>query len=171
MTTFDDIYHAAQSLPAPDRIRLIDALWNTLPPDEWPPPNDDWIAEAQRRSAKLPQHQLSSATIETTRVAKRRQIRQDLSAAVETYGKLLSVLNEKQEASELSPIEQGILRNCYFAQADADFGATDCNAPQQITMLGHLRFDDLKSANHVAFKNDYLFVAAGLGGVKIVEVD
>jgi hypothetical protein len=59
----------------------------------------------------------------------------------------------------------------YVAQADADFGATDCNAPQQITMLGHLRFDDLQSANHVAFKNDYLFVAAGLGGVKIVEVD
>lgn len=59
----------------------------------------------------------------------------------------------------------------YVAQADADFGSTACNAPQQITMLGHLQFDDLQSANHVAFKGDYLFVAAGLGGVKIVEVE
>lgn len=59
----------------------------------------------------------------------------------------------------------------YVAQADADFGSTACNVPQQITMLGHLQFDNLQSANHVAFKGDYLFVAAGLGGVKIVEVE
>ncbi len=59
----------------------------------------------------------------------------------------------------------------YVAQADADFNASPCNTPLQITMLGHLQFDDLQSANHVAYKNDYLFVAAGLGGVKIVEVD
>ncbi|UCG72544.1 MAG: hypothetical protein JSV45_15070 [Chromatiales bacterium] len=59
----------------------------------------------------------------------------------------------------------------YVAQADADFGSTACNAPQQITMLGHLQFDNLQSANHVAYKGDCLFVAAGLGGVKIVEVE
>jgi len=37
-------------------------------------------------------------------------------------------------------------------------------------MLGQLRFDDLESANHVEFENGFLFVAAGLGGVKVVEV-
>ena len=59
----------------------------------------------------------------------------------------------------------------YVAQADAAFDSTACNAQQQITMLGQLQFDDLQSANHVAYKNDLLFVAAGLGGVKIVEVN
>lgn len=48
--TFDDVLGAAQSLPSPDRLRLIDALWDTL--DEWPAPSPDWIAEAQRRSAE-----------------------------------------------------------------------------------------------------------------------
>lgn len=58
----------------------------------------------------------------------------------------------------------------YVARASKDFSKTRCNEPQQITMLGRLRFDDLQSANHVAFKNDHLVVAAGLGGVKVVRV-
>lgn len=59
----------------------------------------------------------------------------------------------------------------YVAQGDADFASTACTTPLQITVLGHLQFDNLQSANHVAYKNDLLFVAAGLGGVKIVEVN
>lgn len=58
----------------------------------------------------------------------------------------------------------------YVAQANAPFTASNCN-PQQITLLGQLRFDDLQSANHVAYRGNYLFVAAGLGGVKVVRVD
>lgn len=58
----------------------------------------------------------------------------------------------------------------YVAQGSQAFSNTACTAQQQITMLGKLRFDDLQSANHVAYKNDYLFVAAGLGGVKVVRV-
>ena len=42
--------------------------------------------------------------------------------------------------------------------------------PQQITVLGKLRFGDLQSANHIDFKSSYLVVAAGLGGVKLVKV-
>jgi len=49
------------------------------------------------------------------------------------------------------------------------FNENNCN-PQDITVLGKLRFDDLQSANHVAYKNKYLLVAAGLGGVKVVRV-
>jgi len=37
-------------------------------------------------------------------------------------------------------------------------------------MLGKLRFGDLQSANHVAYKKRYLYIAAGLGGVKVVKV-
>ena len=46
MATFDDVLDAAQDLPAPDRVRLIDALWESMEPDEWPAPSDEWIAEA-----------------------------------------------------------------------------------------------------------------------------
>ena len=52
MSTFNDIYDAAQGLPAPDRIRLIDALWETVAPEDWPAPSEAWLQEAQRRSAE-----------------------------------------------------------------------------------------------------------------------
>jgi len=52
MATFDDVLDAAQDLSAPDRVRLIDALWESMEPEEWPAPSDEWIAEAQRRSAE-----------------------------------------------------------------------------------------------------------------------
>ena len=52
MTTFDDVLGAAQNLPPDERVRLIDALIESVPPDEWPAPSEQWIAEAQRRSAE-----------------------------------------------------------------------------------------------------------------------
>lgn len=57
----------------------------------------------------------------------------------------------------------------YVAQASASFNDNNCNA-QSITVLGKLRFDNLQSANHVAYESGYLYVAAGLGGIKIVLV-
>ena len=58
----------------------------------------------------------------------------------------------------------------YVAAGAADFASTPCDAPQTITMLGHLRFDDLQSVNHVDYENKRLLIAAGLGGLKIVQV-
>ena len=58
----------------------------------------------------------------------------------------------------------------YVAAGDADFASTPCDAPQNITMLGHLRFDDLQSVNHVDYENKRLLIAAGIGGLKIVRV-
>jgi outer membrane protein assembly factor BamB len=58
----------------------------------------------------------------------------------------------------------------YVAAGAADFASTPCDAPQDITVLGHLRFDDLESVNHVDYENKRLVVAAGLGGVKIVQI-
>jgi TolA-binding protein len=77
------------------------------------------LAEAHRRSAKLPQHESLFVTIETTRSAKNRQIQKELDAAAEIYRNLQNLLNEKQSTSPLSELEQHILRNCYFARADA----------------------------------------------------
>ena len=58
----------------------------------------------------------------------------------------------------------------YVAAGDADFANTPCDAPQNITMLWHLRFYDLQSVNHVDYENKRLLIAAGLGGLKIVRV-
>ena len=58
----------------------------------------------------------------------------------------------------------------YVAQSSESFNDDKCNT-QNIKVLGKLRFDDLQSANHVAYKSGYLYVAAGLGGVKVVRVN
>lgn len=58
----------------------------------------------------------------------------------------------------------------YAAAAEDAFSGTSCNDTQPITVLGQLRFDDLQSANHVHFSANRLWVAAGLGGVKVVRV-
>lgn len=58
----------------------------------------------------------------------------------------------------------------YVAAGAAEFAGTPCGAPQSITMLGHLGFDDLESVNHVDYENKRLLVAAGLGGLKIVQI-
>ena len=53
MPTFDDVFGAAEALTPFDRIRLVHALWDTIPPDQWPLPSQEWIAEAERRSAEF----------------------------------------------------------------------------------------------------------------------
>ncbi len=58
----------------------------------------------------------------------------------------------------------------YVAAGDGEFDEAPCDAPLNITMLGHLRFDDLQSVNHVDYENKRLLIAAGLGGLKIVKV-
>lgn len=38
-------------------------------------------------------------------------------------------------------------------------------------MLGQLQFDNLQSVNHVVYRDDLFFIVAGLGGIKVVEVE
>ena len=61
----------------------------------------------------------------------------------------------------------------YVAQGSQAFSATAHNAPQTITMLGRLRFSNLQSVNHVAYSSSeqFLIIAAGLGGLKMVKVN
>jgi len=58
----------------------------------------------------------------------------------------------------------------YLAQGPAFFSTSSSEAAQTITMLGRLRFGNLQSVNHVAYQGRYLIIAAGLGGLKIVQV-
>lgn len=49
---------------------------------------------------------------------------------------------------------------------DVNTDATTC----ETELLGYLDFDSMASVNHIAFQGNYLFIAAGLEGVKVVKV-
>lgn len=53
MSEFNSILSAATQLPTEDRLRLIDALWDSLPPEAEPPVSDEWRREIERRVAEL----------------------------------------------------------------------------------------------------------------------
>ena len=65
----------------------------------------------------------------------------------------------------------------YAAQGSQAFSATGSETQQTITMRGKLRFGSLQSVNHVAYSSGgpgqpgLLIIAAGLGGLKIVQVN
>ena len=62
MPTFDDVLSAARTLNTTERIRLAHAIWDDVPPADWPLPDAEWIAEAQRRSAEYDEGRMSAAT-------------------------------------------------------------------------------------------------------------
>ena len=53
MNDFSSVLSAAQQLPEQDRLRLIDALWETVPPESEAPFSDEWACEIERRVAQL----------------------------------------------------------------------------------------------------------------------
>jgi len=59
----------------------------------------------------------------------------------------------------------------YLAQGSQVFSSTGSETQQIITMQGKLRFGNLQSVNHVALQSGILIIAAGLGGLKIVQVN
>src|SRR5437016_5791088 len=58
----------------------------------------------------------------------------------------------------------------YLAEGSQAFSATGSEVTQVITVQGRLRFNNLQSVNHVAYQSRYLIIAAGLGGLKLVQV-
>jgi putative addiction module component (TIGR02574 family) len=73
MSTFDDVFGAAESLALPERVRLVQALWQTIPQDDWPAPSDEWITESQRRSEALDAGQIGVSSWEDVRARARRE--------------------------------------------------------------------------------------------------
>ena len=57
----------------------------------------------------------------------------------------------------------------YIAWTRDKFSSKDCDV-DDLQMIGQFRFDDLQSVNHVKVDGDYLFVAGGLGGLKILRI-
>lgn len=78
------------------------------------------VAEAYRRGAKWPQQRLEVVTVDSTRQSLRRQVQNDLTAAVAEYTRLIEKLADDQE-SQRAFVDLKILRNCYFNRADALF--------------------------------------------------
>jgi len=53
MSDFASVLCAAQELPEQDRLRLIDALWHSLPPQSDPEISEEWGREIEVRVAEL----------------------------------------------------------------------------------------------------------------------
>jgi tetratricopeptide (TPR) repeat protein len=79
------------------------------------------IAQSHRHAAKWARKQLPHTTIETNKLSLNRQVQQQLEAAIVEYDKLLDDLIRRQDHDELTMIEKRLLRNTYFAKADAYF--------------------------------------------------
>ncbi len=79
------------------------------------------MANAHWQSARLPQLRLASTTIDATRVKLHKQIQQSLGASVTAFGELQEMLNRRQDAGQLSVLEQALMRNSYFAQGGVLF--------------------------------------------------
>lgn len=73
MTTVQEILDAAQALPSGERAQLIHALWDSVSPDDWTPPNDEWITEAQRRSDAYDAGQMTASPWSEVRQRARRK--------------------------------------------------------------------------------------------------
>jgi len=53
MNRYSAVLAAAQQLANDDRVRLIDALWATLPPESKTGIPEEWACEIERRVAEL----------------------------------------------------------------------------------------------------------------------
>ncbi len=76
-----------------------------------------------------------------------------------------NAVSVNKKAAFISFGEAGI----YLAVMSRDPKKTSSETPVDLSVVGQLQFGSLQSANHVAFRGDHLIVAAGLGGVKVVE--
>lgn len=58
----------------------------------------------------------------------------------------------------------------YVARAVTKLDSKDCSV-DNLRLIGKFRFGDFQSVNHVAYKSGVLFIAGGLGGLKILTVE
>lgn len=73
MTTVQEILDAARALSSAERARLIHALWQSVSPDDWTHPGDDWMEEAQRRSEAYDAGQMTASPWSEVRQRARRR--------------------------------------------------------------------------------------------------
>lgn len=65
--TADQLISDAASLPPSDRLRIVQAIWDSLPEDAYPAPGPEIKAELDRRMANYRKHPESGMTIDELR--------------------------------------------------------------------------------------------------------
>ncbi len=73
MSTFQDVLSAARALDAGEQFRVASMILDSIPPESWPLPSAEWIAEAQRRSAEFDSGQMSASTWPEVQARSRRK--------------------------------------------------------------------------------------------------
>ena len=73
MVSLNDIVAAARALPSSDRARLITLLWDNLASEDWCPPTEEWIREANQRSEAIDAGQMTADSWENVRQRARRK--------------------------------------------------------------------------------------------------
>lgn len=73
MTSLTEILNAAQTLPSGERAQLIAALWDNVLPTDWVPPDNQWVAEANRRSDAYDSGEMTGSTWAEVRERARRK--------------------------------------------------------------------------------------------------
>lgn len=79
------------------------------------------IGESYRELARFPREQLVQAKIETARIEHAKELQRLLLAALTEYEQVQDLLTRRREEVRLSPAENSILRNSYFARGAAFF--------------------------------------------------
>ena len=74
MSSAEEIFEAAQTLPAGERAWLIHALWDTVESKDWLPPSEAWLTESQKRSDQLDTGQMTVSPWAEVRERARRQV-------------------------------------------------------------------------------------------------
>ncbi|HWB10026.1 MAG TPA: tetratricopeptide repeat protein [Pirellulales bacterium] len=78
-------------------------------------------AESYRRSAREVQRQEAQEATAEGRLSRRREWEQLLEAGLARYEQELNAILVRQERQPLTPLEEAILRNCFFARGDILF--------------------------------------------------
>lgn len=86
----------------------------------------------------------------------------------------------ERESDEISVTNAAFAVSKYIFTANGEEGVHVYEMPKNVkskckdfgaTYLGYIDFGEDLSANHIAYRGDYIFVADGLGGFKIIEID
>lgn len=74
------------------------------------------IGESYRSLAKFAKEKMEQSKVESSRQEHGREMQRLLAAAIDEYEAVQELLSRRREKSALTPLEQAILRNCYFAR-------------------------------------------------------
>ena len=95
--------------------RLVEAA-DRYPDDSRVPETSYLTAESYRQLANQTQEHLRAESTFQARLTRSRELEKLLQAALEQYDKTQASLVERQDREALGPLEQSILRNCFFSR-------------------------------------------------------